>query len=139
MKKLDNCFRILLVEDNPLDVILMRQALERWTKETTLHVVENGQDALDYIFAKDNYKDAKRPDLIILDLNLPKRNGKEILEEMRKNPGLESIKVVVVTTSDSESDKRTCYDLGVKLYLTKSMDFQAYLEKINSIQHLLVR
>lgn len=95
---------ILLVEDNPGDVLLMEEALQEGKMLNNLHVVTNGDEALDYLYREGEYKDAPRPDLIMLDLNLPKKDGREVLAEIKNDPALMSIPVVVITTSKSEED-----------------------------------
>ena len=130
----DMAFQILLVEDNPSDVLLTREALKGWKIEHCLHVVEDGEEALDFLFRRGPFCEAVRPDLIILDLNLPKLDGKEVMLEIKRDPGLSTIPLVVVTTSDAVTDKESCYALGAKLYITKPLNLQEYVAAICAIE-----
>ena len=107
--------RILLAEDNPIDVLMTREALETWDIQNILYVVQDGQEAVDFLYRRGVYSDAERPDLMLLDLNLPKKSGIEILSEIRQDPHLSNITVLVVSTSCSEEHARMCYELGAKL------------------------
>lgn len=95
---------ILLVEDNPGDVRLTREALKDCKMRNTLYVVEDGEEALSFLYKKGKYTNAPQPNLILLDLNLPKKDGEEVLSEIKKNPGLKRIPVVILTTSKAEED-----------------------------------
>jgi CheY-like chemotaxis protein len=98
--------------------------------------VEDGQEALDFLRGQGDFIGAAQPDLILLDLNLPKKNGQEVLAEIKQDPDLSTITVVVVTTSDSPADMEMCRDLGASLYVTKPQEFEEYVEAINSIQEI---
>ncbi|AFM25846.1 response regulator [Desulfomonile tiedjei] len=132
----DKPLNILLVEDNPMDVLMTKEALQNWTIEYRLHVVENGEDALDFVYARGDYAGMEQPDMILLDLNLPKLSGKEILSQMQQDPDLSNIPVVVVTTADASSDFQMCLNLGAKLFITKPIDFEEYVQAISTIQDL---
>jgi CheY-like chemotaxis protein len=129
--------QILLVEDNPTDVLVTRMALESWNIPNQITVLEDGEQALDFIYRRGDYKKAERPDLILLDLNLPKRSGIDVLSVIRQNPSLQSIIVVVVSTSDSTADIRLCNDLGAKLFIVKPIDYEEYIQAICSIQGIV--
>jgi CheY-like chemotaxis protein len=134
----DKPLNILLVEDNPMDVLMTKEALQNWTIEYCLHVVENGEDALDFVYGRGNHVGVEQPDMILLDLNLPKLSGKEILSQMQQDPNLSNIPVIVVTTADAASDFQICSDLGAKLFITKPIDFDEYVQAISSIQELWI-
>ena len=119
-----------------MDVLVTREALARWEVKSILHVVEDGQEALDFLRGQGDFIGAAQPDLILLDLNLPKKNGQEVLAEIKQDPDLSTITVVVVTTSDSPADMEMCRDLGASLYVTKPQEFEEYVEAINSIQEI---
>ncbi len=110
---------ILFVEDNPADVRLFRQALLDTGAQHQMTVVDDGEDAADLLFKRGQYAGATRPDLILLDLNLPKKNGLDLLREIRADPGLRRIPVVVLTSSASHFDINKAYDYGANMYLLK--------------------
>jgi CheY-like chemotaxis protein len=125
---------ILLVEDNPIDVLMTRQGLERWDIANCVYIVRDGQEALDFLFRRGKYVDSVKPDLVFLDLNLPKKNGKEVLSEISGDPDFSSVVVIVLTTSDTVIDVQTCRELGADLCISKPIDFDAYMEMILSVQ-----
>jgi CheY-like chemotaxis protein len=125
---------ILLVEDNPVDVHMIRQAFLAWETETNLHVARHGEEALNFLFRRGDYAEAVRPDLVILDLNLPRKNGREVLAEIRRVPVTSAIPVIVFTTSDAESDARISFQLGASLFYRKPEDLDAFLGVMSSIQ-----
>jgi len=98
-----------------------------------LHVVHDGASALNYLRRHTPYAEAVRPDLILLDLNLPKRNGREVLNEIKSDPALKAIPVIILTTSESDIDIATCYNLGANCYLTKPIGFQAFITVVHKI------
>src|SRR5271157_2519473 len=114
---------ILLVEDNPIDVIMTRKALEEGDFRFRLHVSEDGEQALDFLHQNCNSTDTNSfcPDLILLDLNLPKKTGKEVLAEIRKNPSTSLIPVIILTTSTDNKDIVECYSQSANCYITKPM------------------
>src|SRR5690606_34820494 len=113
-----NTIEILLVEDNPADVDLTQETLAYAKIRNRLHVVNDGEAALAYLRREGRYATAVRPDLILLDLNLPRKDGREVLEELKADPDLRSIPVVVLTSSDAEKDVVRSYDLGANCYVT---------------------
>lgn len=123
---------ILLVEDNPADVRLTREALRAAKVPTRLNVVEDGVEALDYLRRQGRHATAARPDLIFLDLNLPKKDGREVLAEIKADEKLKRIPIVVLTTSRSHEDVFEAYGLHANCYLCKPADFRQFLYKIVS-------
>ncbi len=114
--------KILLVEDNPADVEMARVVLEESGLKYTLEVAEDGEEALSFLTAQGRFKDAKIPDLILLDINLPKLSGKEVLQSIRKNEKLKNIPIMVLTSSHAKSDITDFYHLEADYYLTKPLD-----------------
>lgn len=126
---------ILLVEDNPADVLMTRSAFEDFKIANTLHVVEDGVEAMAYLRQEGEFAGAPRPDLIMLDLNLPRKNGREVLAELKADPALRNIPVVVLTTSRSEQDVLQAYDLHANSYIVKPVGFVNFVEAIKSIKN----
>jgi two-component system, chemotaxis family, response regulator Rcp1 len=126
---------ILLVEDNPADVRLTREALLEGRVLNQLNVVGDGVEALEYLFRRGQYADAKRPDLILLDLNLPKKDGREVLAEIKGDPDLKRIPVVVLTTSEAQADIFKSYNLHANCYIAKPADFDRFIQVVKSIDH----
>ncbi|HEX5163846.1 MAG TPA: response regulator [Thermomicrobiales bacterium] len=126
---------ILLVEDSPADVDLTREALEDAKVRNNLHVVGDGVDALAFLRREDPYSDAPRPDLILLDLNLPRKDGREVLAEIKADPALLRIPVVILTTSAAEQDILRSYDLHANCYVTKPVDLEQFITVIKSIEN----
>ncbi len=125
---------ILLVEDNPGDVRLAQEALEDGKVRNHLNVVRDGMEAMDFLYKRGAYSDVKRPDIILLDLNLPRKDGREVLEEIKSNEDLRKIPVVVLTTSDAEKDILRAYDLSVNCYVTKPVDFNQFIDIIKKVE-----
>ncbi len=127
---------ILLVEDNPADVRLTREALREGAGglRHRLHVVEDGVQALAFLRREAGYWEVPRPDLILLDLNLPRKDGREVLQEIKADPELRSIPVVVLTTSRSEEDVLRSYQLHANCYVTKPVDLDQFLEVVRRIE-----
>ncbi|WP_117594049.1 response regulator [Haloprofundus halophilus] len=123
---------ILLVEDNPGDVRLTEEAFKQGQIENTLHVVTDGVEALDFLFKRGEHADAPCPDIVLLDLNLPRKDGDEVLEEIRSDADLAKIPVIVLTSSDAESDVVKSYELHANAYLTKPVDPAEFVETIQS-------
>lgn len=117
---------ILLVEDNPDDIDLTIEAFRESSSASRLHVVENGVDALAYLRRQGEFVEAQRPDLILLDLNLPKKSGHEVLAEIKADPSLRRIPVVVLTTSAADADVARSYELAANCYITKPLDLDAF-------------
>ena len=125
---------ILLVEDNPGDIDLTLEALEEARVRNTVDVVEDGLEALRYLKREGEYAEAPRPDLILLDLNLPKLDGREVLEQLKADPDLRRIPVVVLTTSDSEADVLESYERHAAAYIVKPVDFEQFATVVRSIE-----
>lgn len=128
-------FQILLVEDDPGDVELTRIGLSQLNLDLELAIVDNGEAALAYLHQQGEYANSPRPDLILLDLNLPGLSGREILQEVKQSHNLKLIPVVVLTTSDAEDDILTTYRLGANCFITKSPDLATFMKTIESIEH----
>ena len=125
---------ILLVEDNPGDVDLAREALDTGKLHNTLEVVRDGVEAMDFLRKKGKFSDAPRPDLIILDLNLPKKDGRQVLAEIKEDENLKRIPVVILTTSSAEEDVLQTYNLHANCYITKPIDIQQFLHVVRTIE-----
>jgi CheY-like chemotaxis protein len=125
---------ILLVEDNPGDVRLTREVLKEGRIHNTLNVANDGVEALDFLHRRGAYADTKPQDLILLDLNLPKMNGREVLAAIKKDPDLKHIPVVVLTTSSAEEDVLSAYDLHANCYITKPVDLDQFVKVVQSIE-----
>lgn len=125
---------ILLVEDDPGDAGLVRIAIRRSRHVCRLHHVKDGSEAMEFLRRSDRHPEAPRPDLILLDLNLPGRNGHEVLEEIRADTTLSSIPVVILSTSGAERDVKKAYALGASSYVSKPMDVEAFTAAIHSIE-----
>ncbi|MDX1993693.1 MAG: response regulator [bacterium] len=126
---------ILLVEDNPGDVRLTREALRDSKLHNNLSVVEDGAEALAFLRREGSYSGAPRPDIILLDLNLPKLSGREVLQEIKKDESLRRIPVVILTTSDDEQDILASYDLYANCYITKPVDINRFVTIVKSIEN----
>jgi chemotaxis family two-component system response regulator Rcp1 len=125
---------ILLVEDNPADVRLTQEALKEAKVRNNLHVVEDGVAAMEFLQRQGEYAKVARPDLILLDLNLPKKDGREVLEEIKQDSSLKRIPVVVLTTSQAEEDILKTYDLHANCYVTKPVDLDQFITIVRSIE-----
>jgi len=126
---------ILLAEDNPGDVMLTKKALEQGKLANNLHVVTDGVEALEYLRQEGEYADEPRPDLVLLDLNMPRKDGQDVLEELQDDPDLRRIPVVVLTSSESEEDIAKSYELNANAYLTKPVDFDGFIEIVNRMEN----
>jgi chemotaxis family two-component system response regulator Rcp1 len=127
-------FEILLVEDNLGDVRLTQEALKDTKVRNTMHVVEDGAAALDFLYRRDAFQTARRPDLILMDLNLPKKNGREVLEQIKQDQHLRSIPVVILTTSHAEEDIMCAYRLHANCYITKPVEFMQFTRVVQAIE-----
>jgi len=125
---------ILLIEDNPGDARLTQEALKDGKVKNNLHVVYDGVAATDFLFKRNQYKNAPRPDLIILDLNLPKKNGQEVLAEIKADDSLKSIPVIVLTISKAEEEIIRSYNLHANCFLIKPIDLNNFFEVVKSIE-----
>jgi CheY-like chemotaxis protein len=123
---------VLLVEDDPGDVVLIQEAFVHNKVRNTLHVAGDGVEAMEFL------RGAQRPDLILLDLNLPRKDGREVLAEVKGDPALRSIPVVVLTTSKAEEDILRSYDLHANAYVTKPVDFNRFIEVVRQIDEFFV-
>jgi CheY-like chemotaxis protein len=124
---------VLLVEDDPGDVVLIQEAFEHNKVRNRLHVVGDGVEAMDFL-----RNGGDRPDLVLLDLNLPRKDGRQVLEEIKTDPALRSIPVVVLTTSKAEEDILRSYDLHANAYVTKPVDFGRFIEVVRQIDEFFV-
>lgn len=134
-KSLPRHIEILLVEDSPADILLTREAFQQNRIANTLHVTEDGIDAMDFLYKRGKHASAPRPDLILLDLNLPRKNGREVLAEIKADSGLRSIPIVVLTTSSADEDILQAYDLNANCYVVKPVGFDNFMAAVQSIRH----
>lgn len=125
---------ILLVEDSPGDIRLTQEALNDSKFDSNLHVVNDGERALHYLRKESGYEHAIRPDIILLDLNLPRKDGREVLAEVKEDRDLKRIPIVVLTTSDDEQDVLTSYDLHANCYITKPVDLENFDNIVKTIE-----
>ena len=126
---------ILMIEDNPGDVRLTREAFHDGRIWNRMHVVEDGLSALDFLYQRGPYTDVPRPDLILLDLNLPRMDGREVLSVVKADPVLRVIPVVVLTTSQAEEDVLRAYHLNANCYVTKPVDFEQFIRVVQAIEN----
>jgi CheY-like chemotaxis protein len=138
MSVYNGCIQVLLVEDNPGDVRLTKEALKEGKLLNQLTVVGDGVEALLFLRKEGIYADAPQPELILLDLNLPKKDGREVLAEIKADPNLRRIPVVVLTTSSSEEDILKIYDLHANCYITKPVDLEQFMGVVKSIEDFWV-
>jgi len=129
---------VLLVEDDPGDVLLIQEAFEDNKVRNRLHCVSDGVDALRFLRREDEFAGAPRPDLILLDLNLPRKDGREVLAEVKTDESLQQIPVVVLTTSKREEDVLRSYKLHANAYVTKPVDFDRFIEVVRQIDEFFV-
>jgi two-component system, chemotaxis family, response regulator Rcp1 len=125
---------LLLVEDSEPDVRLTIEALREAKVKNRLWVVEDGVEAMDFLKRRNNHSDAPRPDLVLLDLNLPRKDGREVLKEIKADESLKRIPVVVLTTSRNEEDILRAYNLHANCYITKPVDFSRFMDVVKSIE-----
>jgi two-component system response regulator len=126
---------VLLVEDDPADELITREAFEHNKIGNTLHVVRDGEEALDFLYRRGAHADAVRPDLILLDLNLPGMTGREVLERIRNTPALRTVPVLVLTTSRRQEDVHDMYAAGANTYIEKPQDFRQFVEVLRTVRH----
>jgi len=138
MSDIHELVQILLVEDNPGDVRLTREALKEAKFRNTVTVVGDGVEALAYLHQQGKYSAATRPHMIMLDLNMPRMDGREVLEAIKKDPDLRRIPVVVLTSSEAESDIARAYELHANCYVTKPVDIDHFLQVVKSIEEFWV-
>ena len=129
---------VLLVEDDPGDVLMTREAFEHYKLRNVLHVVTDGEQALQFLRRSGDYANAPRPGLILLDLNLPRLDGLEVLAELKADPVLKVIPVVILTTSQAQQDVLRSYALHANAYVSKPVDFETFMEVIRQIDNFFV-
>ncbi|MCX5993177.1 MAG: response regulator [Chloroflexi bacterium] len=130
-----NPVRLLLVEDSPADARLTRESLKDCKVMVDLHHVRDGVEAMQYLRREGKFADAQRPDLVILDLNMPRKDGRETLEEIKSDPDLRRIPVVILTISDSEEDILKTYNLHANAYITKPIDLEQFSRVVHEIDN----
>lgn len=133
-----NAIEVLLVDDDPGDTLMIREAFEHNKVRNALASVADGVQAMQYLRREGEYGDAARPDLILLDLNLPRKDGREVLAEIKGDPELRTIPVVVLTTSHAEEDVLRSYELHANAYVTKPVDFERFIEVVRQIDEFFV-
>ncbi|GAA2652392.1 MULTISPECIES: response regulator [Nonomuraea] len=129
---------VLLVEDDPGDVLLTREAFELNHVRTRLHVVNDGEEAMAFLRRQGGYASAPRPDMMLLDLNLPRKDGREVLADVKGDPDLRSIPIVVLTTSEAEEDIVRSYSLHANAYVAKPVDFHQFIRVVRQIDDFFV-
>lgn len=130
---------LLLVEDNEGDIELLAEAFKDCNFHNKLHIATDGIEAMTYLHRKSNYAPAPRPDIIFLDLNLPKKDGREVLAEIKSDPNLKCIPTLILTTSNTPSDINTCYSLHANCFITKPTEWEEYINLIKSIGNFWFR
>jgi chemotaxis family two-component system response regulator Rcp1 len=125
---------VLLVEDNPGDVRLTLEALKENRLHSNIHVAKDGEEAMAFLHQEESYTDAPRPDLVLLDLNLPRKDGREVLAEIKGDPDLKRIPVVILTTSQAEEDILRTYNLHANCYVTKPVDLDQFIKVVQAIK-----
>ena len=133
-----NVIEVLLVEDDPGDVLLIREAFEHNKVYNALHVVSDGVEALEFLRREGEHAGARRPDLVLLDLNLPRKDGRQVLAEVKQDADLRTIPVVILTTSEAEEDIARSYDLHANAYVTKPVDFDQFMSAVRQIDEFFV-
>jgi two-component system response regulator len=129
---------VLLVDDDPGDVLLVREAFQEHKVGNLLSVVSDGVQAMEYLRAQGTHSETRRPDLILLDLNLPRKSGIEVLDEIKSDPALSTIPVVVLTTSEAEEDIVRAYKLHANAYITKPVDFEQFTRIVHQIDDFFI-
>ena len=129
---------VLLVEDDPGDVLMTREAFEDYKVQNQLHVVNDGTEAMAFLRREGEHADKPRPDLVLLDLNLPRMDGREVLQAIKSDPDLASIPMVVLTTSEAEEDVLRSYSLHANAYVTKPVDFDRFIQVVRQIDDFFV-
>jgi CheY-like chemotaxis protein len=130
---------ILLIEDDPGDELITREAFEHNKLKNRLHVAHDGEEGLNYLYRRAGFEDAPRPDLILLDLNLPKYDGRQLLEKIKSDPDLCRIPVVVLTTSSAEEDVLRSYKLHANAYVTKPVDLDQFINAVRQIDEFFIQ
>jgi len=130
----DGMLDVLLIEDDPGDELITREAFETNTVVSLLHVAHDGQEGLDFLYRRGDHQNAPRPNLILLDLNLPKYDGRQLLEQIKNDPDLCYIPVVILSTSSAQEDISRSYKLHANAYITKPVDLEQFLTIVKSIE-----
>lgn len=138
MTQPERVVEILLVEDDPGDVLMTREAFADYKLRNQLHVVDDGEKALRFLRREGEYADVPRPDLVLLDLNLPRMDGRQVLQAVKSDAELASIPVVVLTTSEAEEDVVRSYSLHANAYVTKPVDFDRFIDVVRQIDDFFV-
>lgn len=133
-QRIGNPIEILLVEDNPGDVRLIQEVFKEFKVRNRIHVAEDGEQALAFLYRTGAYARAPEPDLILLDLNLPRKDGREVLAEIKDHPTLKHIPVVIVTSSQAEADVARSYNLHANCYISKPVDLDQFMTVVKSIE-----
>jgi CheY-like chemotaxis protein len=134
----ERMIEVLLVEDDPGDVVMTREAFQDYKVRNQLHVVNDGTEAMAFLRQEGEYADRPRPDLVLLDLNLPKMDGREVLQAIKSDLDLASIPVVVLTTSENEDDVLSSYSLHANAYVTKPVDFESFIGVVRQIDDFFI-
>ena len=135
MRTYSRPIEVLLVEDSPADARLTEEAFHEGTVTNHLNVVSDGVEALDFLRRRGRHSQAPRPDLILLDLNLPGKDGRQVLEEIKSDPGLRRIPVMMMSSSREDRDMQRAYELHANCYIEKPLDFDQYVDVVRSIEH----
>lgn len=139
MRNQEQAIDILLVDDSPGDVRLIKETFKENKVNSTLHIVENGVEAMAYLRHEGRYHTSIRPDIILLDLNLPKKDGRQVLAEIKQDPLLKTIPVIILTTSKAEEDILKTYQLHATCYITKPVDLDQFMKVMQSIQEFWLK
>ncbi len=139
MTSAGRAIEILLVEDDPGDELITREAFEHNKLKNNLNVAHDGEEGLDYLYKRGPFENAVRPDLILLDLNLPKYDGRQLLEQVKSDPDLARIPVVVLTTSSAEEDILRSYQLHANAYVTKPVDLDQFINAVRQIDEFFIQ
>ena len=134
MNNIGKPVEILLVEDNKGDIGLIEEIFEEAQTRNKLHIAEDGEEAMLHLHGEGKFLGSPRPDIILLDLNLPKKDGREVLREIKEDSNLKNIPVVILTTSSAEKDILRAYDLHANAYITKPLDFDQFIKVVESIE-----
>lgn len=135
MEQIQRPIEILLVEDSPTDILMTTESFKQGKLANNMHVVTDGEAAMAFLHRKAPYENKPRPDLILLDLNLPRMDGREVLKEVKSDPDLRSIPVVVLTTSVNEEDVMKAYGLHANCYIAKPVSLQSFMQVVQSVQN----
>ncbi len=139
MTPADRAIDVLLIEDDPGDELITREAFEHNKINNNLHVAHDGEEGLDFLYQRGAHEGAPTPDLVLLDLNLPKYDGRQLLEKIKSDPNLKHIPVVVLTTSSAEEDILRSYKLHANAYVTKPVDLDQFMNAVRQIDEFFVQ